>query len=142
MTSPRQVSPLEGYGRSPRKTFTIPDEANGSLVAAADLETNYSFVVIRAPSTAVIPAATTFSLWIGDHDSDELLPLWNPDTGTLWNSGTLPTTGGFRMLVPAAFGAQRVRIVMSANITSGPLALHVYGLDPVVKNSRKRLSNP
>jgi hypothetical protein len=121
-----------GFGRSDQQTFTIPGGANGAAVAAVDLARNYSFIVIACNDAAGIPASTTLSAQVADDDSGALNPLYMQDGSAIWHSGTLPTSGGFRFLLSHAFGAQRLRLILSNN-ASASVTLHVYGFDGAVR---------
>ncbi len=131
-TTGRTVRREVGYGRSDRQTFTIPSGADGSAVAVVDLERNYSFVALSCDDASGIPASTTLSARVADDDSGALNPLFTQDGSGAWQSGVLPTSGGFRFWVGHAFGVQRLRLILSANATA-EVTLHVYGFDGAVR---------
>ena len=131
-TSGRRVRREVGYGRSDRQTFTIPNGADGSAVAAVDLERNYGFVVISCEDSSNIPSNTTLSAEVADDDSGTLLPLYTQDGSGLWQSAVLPTSGGLRFWLSHGFGIQRLRLVLSAN-TTGAVTFYVYGFDGAVR---------
>ncbi len=131
-TTGRTVRREAGYGRSDRQTFTIPSSADGSAVAAVDLDRNYGFIVITCDDASNIAADTTLSAQVAEDDSGALNPLYMQDGNAAWNSGVLPTNGGFRFWLSHAFGVQRLRLVLSNN-TSGAVTLYVYGFDGAVR---------
>jgi hypothetical protein len=131
-TTGRDVRRNIGFGRSDQKTFTIGNGATGSAVAAVDLVRNFSFVVISCDDASGIPANTTLSAQAAEDDSGALNPLYMQDGSALWHSGTLPTSGGFRFLLSHAFGAQRLRLILSNSATAS-VTLHVYGFDGAVR---------
>ena len=128
----RTVSRETGYGRSDRQTFTIPNGADGSAVAAVDLERNYSFIVISCDDASNIAADTTLAAVVAEDDDGALNPLYMQDGSAAWASGVLPTSGGFRFWLSHAFGAQRLRLILN-NTTSGEVVLYVYGFDGAVR---------
>jgi hypothetical protein len=131
-TTGRTTSRESGFGRSDQQTFTIPDSADGSAVAAIDLARNYSFIVVSCDDASDIPANTTLSAEVADDDSGALNPLYMQDGSAPWASGSLPTSGGFRFWLSHAYGAQRLRLILSNN-TTGAVDLHVYGFDGAVR---------
>ncbi len=131
-TTGRTVNREIGYGRSDRQTFTIPNGADGSAVAAVDLGRNYSFVVVSCDNASGIPADTFLTAEAADDDSGALNPLYFQDGVAEWESGALPTSGGFRFWLSQAFGVQRLRLILSANATAS-VTLHIYGFDGAVR---------
>lgn len=131
-TTGRTVNREVGFGRSDRQTFTIPNGANGSAVAAVDLERNYSFVIVSCDDAAGIPAATTLSAQAADDDSGALNPLYMQDASAVWQSGTLPTSGGLRFWLSHGFGLQRLRLILSSN-TTADVTFYIYGFDGAVR---------
>ena len=131
-TTGRTVNREQGFGRSDRQTFTIPNGADGSAVAAVDLARNYSFVVISCDDASDIPASTLMTAEVADDDSGALNPLYMQDGSASWVSGTLPTSGGFRFWLSHAYGVQRLRLILSNN-TTGAVDFHIYGFDGAVR---------
>jgi hypothetical protein len=121
-----------GFGRSDRQPFTIPNGADGSAVAAVDLERNYSFVAISCDDASGIPSGAVLSAEAADDDSGALNPLYMQDGSGEWQSGALPTSGGFRFWLGHVFGVQRLRLILSAN-TTDEVTLYVYGFDGGVR---------
>jgi hypothetical protein len=131
-TTGRTVRRTSGFGRSDRQTFTIPSGANGSAVAAVDLARNYSFLAVSCDDAAGIATNTTLTARVADDDTGALNPLYMQDGAAIWQSGVLPTSGGFRFWLGHAFGAQRIRLVLSNN-TSADVTLYIYGFDGAVR---------
>jgi hypothetical protein len=128
----RTVRRENGYGRSDRQSFTIPNGADGSAVAAVDLERNYGFIVISCANASNIAADSTLSAEVADDDSGSLLPLYTQDGAGAWESAVLPGSGGLRFWLSPAFGIQRLRLILSNN-SSGEVVFHVYGFDGAVR---------
>jgi len=131
-TSGRTVRREDGFGRSDQQSFSIPNGADGSAVAAVDLARNYGFVVIACADTSNIAADTTLSAEVADDDSATLLPLHTQDGAGVWESAVLPTSGGLRFWLSHAFGVQRLRLVLSNNST-GAVTFTIYGFDGTVR---------
>lgn len=131
-TTGRTINRDKGFGRSDRQTFTIPNGADGSAVAAVDLQRNYAFIVVSCADASAIAADTTLAAEAADDDSGALVPVYEQDGGAPWQSGTLPTSGGFRFWLTHAFGVQRLRLILS-NSTTGAVTLYVYGFDGAVR---------
>ena len=131
-TTGRTINREVGFGRSDRQTFTIPNGADGSAVAAVDLERNYSFVIISCDDASGITANTTLSAEAADDDSGALNPLYMQDGSAAWESGTLPTSGGVRFWLSHAFGVQRLRLILSNNASSD-VTFYIYGFDGAVR---------
>ena len=104
-TSGRTLRREDGYGRSDQQTFTIPNGADGSAVAAVDLARNYAFVVIACEDTSNIAADSTLTAEVADDDSGTLLPLYRQDGLGPWESAVLPTSGGLRFWLSHAWPA-------------------------------------
>jgi hypothetical protein len=131
-TTGRTVRRENGYGRSDRQSFTIPNGADGSAVAAVELERNYGFIVISCADASNIAADTSLNAEVADDDSGDLLPLYTQDGAAAWQSGVLPTSGGLRFWLSPAFGAQRLRLILSNN-SEGEVVFHIYGFDGAVR---------
>jgi len=117
-----------GFGISQDQTFTIPSGTDGSAVAAIDLGRNYAFIIVRCADASNIAAASVMSAEVGVDDGDTLAELWIESGASAWASGTLPVTGTFQFVVPAAFGCQRIRLIVSV-VTDGDVDLEIIGID-------------
>jgi hypothetical protein len=117
-------------GVSAWQTFTIPDGANGGAVAPADLGANYKAILIRCADCQYIPASTNLSMQASEGAADTMCDVYEvDDPSTLWSKGSLPTSGTLRVVVTHAFGARRVRLVLSNNSTGGDTAFSIAGMD-------------
>lgn len=109
------------------KTFTIPSGAGGSAVAAVDLGRCCKAVVLRCADCAGIPAGTTLALYAAEDAGDALCAAYNADTGAAL-AYAMPTSGSWRMAAADLFGARRVRVVLSQNVTADT-TFELAGLD-------------
>ncbi len=131
-TSGRTLRREDGYGRSDQQTFTIPNGADGSAVAAVDLARNYGFIVVGCEDTSNIAADSTLTAEVADDDSGALIPLYKQDGSGIWELAALPTSGGLRFWLSHAFGIQRIRLILS-NTTGGAVSFTIYGFDGTVR---------
>jgi len=129
MSKDRETDRNVGWGRSDKQAFSIPDGETGANVAAVDLGRNYAYVVVKCTDAQYIQAATTLGAQIGYDADDTLVDLYEQnDPGTKWAGGNLPTSGTFGFLLVHAFGAQRVRLVLSQAASGGAVPFEVYGI--------------
>lgn len=129
MSKDRETDRNVGWGRSDKQIFSIPDGATGANVAPVDLGRNYAYVVIKCTDAQRIQATTTLGAQVGYDADDALVDLYEQNNpGTKWASGNLPTSGTFGCLLVHAFGAQRVRLVLSKAASGGAVPFEVYGI--------------
>lgn len=129
MSKDRETDRNVGWGRSDKQAFSIPDGETGANVAAVDLGRNYAYVVVKCTDAQYIQAVTTLGAQIGYDADDTLVDLYEQnDPGTKWAGGNLPTSGTFGFLLVHAFGAQRVRLVLSQAASGGAVPFEVYGI--------------
>lgn len=123
------LTPQPGFRRSIKQTFAIPESADGSGVVPVDFGGTYAFFTIQIDAVGDA-AGLSFNLEVGSTDSDTMVAVFD-DTAIY--QGTLPASGGYRTLIREAFGAQRMRIVLSAALGGGESAsFDIYGYDPAV----------
>ena len=120
-----------GLDRSDKKTFTIGSGATGSAVTPIDLGRPYAFIVVSCDLATGIAAATTMTAQAAADSTGTVKPVYQQNMLAVWTSGTLPTSGGFRFVLPAAAFSQQLRFVLSQNST-GAVAIDVYGYDGVI----------
>ena len=129
MSKDRETDRNVGWGRSDKQAFSIPDGATGANVAAVDLGRNYAYIVIKCTDASHIQATTTLGAQVGYDADDALVTLYEQnDPGAIWASSNLPTSGTFGSLLVYAFGAQRVRLVLSKAASGGAVPFEVYGI--------------
>lgn len=109
--------------------FTIGAAATGAAVDPLDLGRRYAFLLVRVADAQYIQAATTMTAQVGAESDDTMIALYRAGASGAWQSGTLPTSGGFQFLLADAFGVRRIRFVLSQNSGAGSVAFRVYGLD-------------
>lgn len=127
----REDLPGYGYARSDLENFVIGTGANGSAVEELNFERGYMFYVIRCANCTGIAANTTLSLEVADDtDDDTMFDLSEVnDPGSIWQSATnLPTSGSFRCVITQAAFAQKLRLILSNNVTED-VTFTVYGYD-------------
>lgn len=130
-----KVSSGDGYGRSDRKTFTIPSGATGSGVFRVDFDRPYAYFVIRIEDCGGFATNTTLSAQVANDDSpaQTMCDLYeNNDPSTLW-SKSVPVTDGStcQFLLTHAFGSRYIKFIASLN-TTADVNIYVYGYDPAV----------
>ena len=109
------------------KSFVVPNGASGSAVAAVDLGANCKAITLRCADCAGIPAGTTLGVFAAEDAGDALCAAYSGDTGAILAYG-MPVTGTWRMAVGDLFGARRLRLVLSANVTADT-TFEVVGID-------------
>lgn len=122
----------QGLDRSDKKTFTIGSGASGSAVTPIDLGRAYAFIVVSCDDASHIPSTTTMTAQAASDDTGTVKPVYQQNGVAVWTSGTLPTSGGFRFVLPHAAFAQQLRFVLSNNASGGSVAIDVYGFDGVL----------
>lgn len=122
----------QGFGRSDQYTFTIPNGETGANVDPVNLLRNYAFLVVVCEDAGGV-ASGTLGAQVAYDDSGAMCDLYQQDGAAIWASGTLPTSGSFAFVLVHAFGAQRIRFVLSA-AADDDLVLKVYGFDPTLDN--------
>lgn len=128
-------SDYAGFGISDTETFTIANGATGSAVAAVDLDRQYAVIHIKCEDMQYVQATTTLGAYVGYGASDTLVELHKMDTGEVWATENLPTSGSFSFILNHALGAQRIRLVLSQATLGGAAVFEITGYDPVIKNS-------
>jgi len=126
----------QGFGRSDRKRFTIPNGATGVNVFRLDLGRPYGFHVIRIEDCTGFQAATTMSVKVANDDTPAQLMATLTEInepGITW-SKTMPTSGAIQFVLTHAFGARYISFLLSQN-SDGIINIDVYGYDPTFINS-------
>lgn len=118
---------------SSQGTFTIPSGQNGSAETPVDLGANYKAILIRCENCQYIPASTTMRLQAGEGASDTMCNVYPADDpSSQWVSGDLPTSGTLRLVSTNAFGARRIRVILSNNSTGGSTVFYIYGIEKLI----------
>jgi len=117
-----KVGSGEGYGRSDRKTFTIPSGVTGSGVFRVDFDRPYAWFMIRIEDCGGFVTSTTIKCQTANDDSpaQTLTDLYEiNDPGTLW-SKTVPVANGdtCSFVLTHAIGARYMKFVTSLNTTA------------------------
>lgn len=121
---------IQHWPVGPIETFTIPNAADGSAVAAVDLGGNFKGVLIKCEDCQYIAATTTVGAKVGYTGSDTLSDLYEQDDpGTIYAGGNLPTTGTLAFVLTHAFGVRRIQLILSNNASGGPVVFKIQGLD-------------
>lgn len=112
------------------KTFVIPNGADGSAVDPVILDDTCKALAIYCEDAQYIAAATTLSALVSPNLTGTMVDLHEIDTpGTAWVSETLPTSGGFYVVLTHTFGGRRFQPVLSNNASGGSVTLTIIGLD-------------
>lgn len=123
---PLTVQP--GFGKSAEQTFTIPESVDGSGIDPVDFGQSYAFFSIEIDDVGDA-AGLLFTLEVGNTDSDTMTLVYD-DTAIY--QGALPASGGYRTMVKTAFGARRMRIILSAALGGGEtVSFSLYAYDPI-----------
>lgn len=126
----------QGYGRSDRHRFTIPNGATGVNVFRLDLGRPYAFHVIRIEDCTGFQANTTISAKVANDDTPAQLmcTLCEANEPSITWSKTMPTSGAIEFMLTHAFGARYISFLLSQN-SDGIINIDVYGYDPTFLNS-------
>jgi hypothetical protein len=124
----RAGAQFAGFGRSALHTLSVPSGNKGTNLSDIDLGRNYAYIVVKCPSATGIAAATALSAQVAYDDDDALCTLYEKDNPSLaWSITPLPTSGSFAFLLLHAFGAQRIKLLLSQNTTAA-VTFQIYGL--------------
>ena len=125
----RAGAQFAGFGRSALKTLTMPSGNKGDNLSAIDLGRNYAYIVVKCLDVTGIAATTALSAQVAYDDDDALCTLYEKANPSLaWSITPLPTTSGsFAFLLLHAFGAQRIKLLLSKNTTAA-VTFQIYGL--------------
>lgn len=126
----------QGFGRSDRKRFTIPNAATGVNVFRLDLGRPYAFLVVRIEDCTGFQSATTMSAKVATDDNPAQLmaTLCEANEPSITWSKTMPTTGAIQFTLTHAFGARYISFLLSQN-SDAQINIDVYGYDPTFINS-------
>jgi hypothetical protein len=126
--NPLPVTPFSSS--SAGETFTIPSGADGSAVTPVDLGQNYRLLGIYCADADGIPSGATLAAEVGLTAADSMADLYEQDDpSTVWGP-SVPDTGTFFFILTHAFGARRIRLVLSGNATAD-VTFTIYGFDAV-----------
>lgn len=123
------VNTKAGFGRSNPQTYTILSGQTSS--ERVDLGRPYAFIIITCENMGGIASGNLF-LNVSPEESIPLHRVYEQNSATAWNSGTLPTSGTYYALITHAFGARFVQIVLST-AADADITFRVWGYDPVVR---------
>lgn len=126
----------DGFGRSDRVRFTIPNGATGASVFRIDLARPYAYHVIRIEDCTGFATNATISAQVANDDvpAQTMCDLYElNDPSTKWTK-SVPTTGAIQFTLTHAFGSRYIKFISSLN-TDAIVNIDVYGYDPVVINS-------
>lgn len=119
--------PNAGFGVSEVKEFVIPSGADGSEVAAIDLERMYAYIRVYCTDADGIDTSITIAAKHAFAAADTLVDVCNQDDpGTPW-SKDVPATGSFSFNFVAAYGSRRLQFILSGN-TTADVTIKVIGM--------------
>lgn len=126
----------QGYGRSDRHRFTIPNGATGVNVFRLDLLRPYSFHIIRIEDCSGFQAGTTISAKVANDDTPAQLmcTLCEANEPNITWSKDVPITGSIQFILSHAFGARYISFLLNQN-SDGIVNIDVYGYDPTFINT-------
>ena len=123
---------INSFVRSLPETFEIPENNDGSAVAAVNLGAPYNTILIECADAQYIPITTTVGAWVGYTGSaaETLVALHAlDDPSAIWAGGNLPTSGNFGFALTNARGVWRVRLILSNDSTGGGTDFTIRGLE-------------
>ena len=123
-----------GFGRSDIQSFVIPSGGTGVNQPRVDLGRPYAFVIIMCANMTGVASGNMF-LNVSPEEGIPLHRVYEQNSATAWNTGTLPTSGTFYMLCTHAFGARFVQPVLSV-ASDAELTFKILGYDPTVVNQK------
>lgn len=117
------------YGRSDKYEFAI---AAGQVtrVDAVNLRANYAWIRVCCDDCSGVQANTVLTAQVANDGASALNALWQQNGSAAWQSGNLPTSGGFDFMLAQANGIQRIRFILSNAASQSDVILYVYGYDP------------
>ena len=107
---------------------TITVGLTGSGSPEVDLGANFMVLGVICENCQFIPQSTALSAQIAFDPNGALCNLYEQDDpGTIWSQGDLPTTGTLAFILTHAFGARKIRFVLSNAATGGSVVLKIFG---------------
>lgn len=130
MASNRKVEVYTGFGRSDKATCTI---ASGQTTnTAVDLGRGYSFFMVSCADASKIAAGTKLRFQVAEDTGDTPIDLWAINGSAIFETGVLPTSGGFKFVLNSAFGSQLIKPVLTNAASGGSVAIDIQGFDPTI----------
>lgn len=119
-----------GFGMSEVQTYVIPNlQTSGTQI---DLGRPYAFIILMCANMTGV-ASGQLRLNVSPAEGIPLHALYEQNSATIWQSGTLPTSGTFTTLVTHAFGMRFIQPVLTAN-SDAQLTFKIIGFDPIIRN--------
>lgn len=133
MATNRKVEYFTGFGRSDKFTVTIT--TGNTTATAADLLRGYSFFMISCADCSKIQAGTKLRFQTAGDTGDTPIDLWNISGSSIFETGTLPTSGTFKFMLTSAFGEQLIKPVLTASASGGSVLIDIVGFDPTIQGT-------
>lgn len=117
------------FGRSDKHIFPI---AAGEVTRldVIDLKANYAWIRVCCDDCSGVQASTVLTALVANDAASQLNTLWQQNGSAAWESGNLPTSGGFDFMLAQANGIRRIRFILSNAASQADVILYVYGYDP------------
>lgn len=117
------------FGRSDKYEFAI-SAGQVTRLDAIDLKANYAWIRVCCDDCSGIQANTNLTANVANDATSQLNSLWMQNATAVWESGDLPTTGGFDFMLSQANGIRRIQFMLSNAASQQDVILYVYGYDP------------
>lgn len=115
-------------------TFTIPDEADGSLVTPVDLGAHFESVIVACADLGGVQADTTIGAEVGFDAAGTMYTLYDQDDpSTEWvSTGAIATSGSMAMELTLAKGVRRLRFILSKVADGAAVVIKVWGINRAI----------
>ena len=122
----RQPGEMTGFNCSDVKEYVV--NGLGSIASPIDFDRPYAMFAISCNDASGIPSRT-LKLRVARWSDGTLNPLWALNGSAEWQSGTLPTSGGFDFLVTNAAYATKLQPEFDGTVT-GTTTLYISAYGP------------
>jgi hypothetical protein len=108
--------------------YTIADGTDGTGNDPIDLGANYKVIGVECEDCGNIAASTNMSAQVAFDWNSMLCDLYAQDApGTQWLQGALPTSGTLAFILTHAFGARKIRLILSNDASGGSVTFKIFG---------------
>ena len=117
-----------GFHATDAMIETIVDGTDGTGNDVIDLGANFKVLGIVCENASGIPQSTNLEAEIAFDPNSPLSDLYEQDDpSTEWEAGDLPTSGHFAFILTHAFGARKIRLVLSNAASGANVVFKIYG---------------
>jgi len=106
----------------------IVDGETGAGNDPIDLGANFKVIGVVCEDCQFIQQATDLSAQVAFDPNGALSDLYEQDDpSTEWSQGAIPTAGAMAFILTHAFGARKIRFVLSLAASGGSVVLRIFG---------------